>query len=144
MTLSSGTIDGDATDDDDSLGLLGSDADGGFGSSQARFELLRQLLACTVLDGMYEGETRCANLQNELIGVVDFSAGSLDGSSGEGDGLTLAAAAAAPAAPGPLHFNPGLVWWQPLEDFVRRVKVMPSPGQVRPVVLWVWVSWGWR
>eukprot|EP00198_Chlamydomonas_reinhardtii_P006149 XP_001695485.1 predicted protein [Chlamydomonas reinhardtii] len=90
---------------------------------QERFQPIQAAVAASTLSGMYIGERRTL--------TISANAGNSSGSgaAGAGDlGSEWGSEAAAPFS------NPGLTWWQPLEDLERKLGVKDGgqDRQVRP------------
>jgi hypothetical protein len=96
------------------------------------------MLACSVLDGMFVGEVRTADLQTELIGAppTPAPAAAAPAPAAATPKVPSAAPSRGHAPPAPsqaasgVYRNPELVWWQPLDDWMRKVKQAPQHGQV--------------
>lgn len=108
---------------------------GAVADPQARFRPLQQLIAAEVLPGMRVGEKRSITVWG--MSAADAAAAGADTDSGSGAGAGAGAGvgegdAAADGVVPPFR-NPGLVWWQPLDDLRRKLgssAPVPSVGDV--------------
>lgn len=94
---------------------------GAVADPQARFRPLQQLVAAEVLPGMRVGEKRSITVWGMSATDAAAASAEIDGGNGDGGGEGDGAV--------PPFRNPGLVWWQPLDDLRRKLgSSVPVPA----------------